>query len=207
MTDDVFEDLVNLYIDKEINPTQLNILKDELGRNTNRQRTFESYCRMHQATHFAALSMSPVIPRLNPSANSSTYYQSMFFGLNRQLFAVAAVVTLIGSFAALYFQGPFGSARIVKNSNANLEKIETFTQTELTNEPLPLEFFRAMKAQNENQNWSYVQELRHARNNYPIRRAQEPSAFTWAEQQRTQQEGLVAGEDFEFNYSSYEFKR
>ena len=207
MTDDVFEDLVNLYLDKEINPTQLNILKDELGRNSSRLRTFESYCRMHQASHFAALSMSPVIPRLNPSANSSIHSQSTLFGLNRQLFAVAAIVTLIGSFAALYFQGPFGFARIVRNSNANLEKIETFSQAEPTVESLPLEFFRAIKAQNENQNWSYVQELRHARNNSSARRVQEPSAFTWSEQQRTQQEGLVAGDDFEFNYSSYEFKR
>ena len=30
MTDEVFEDLVNLYLDKEINPAQLNILKEEL---------------------------------------------------------------------------------------------------------------------------------------------------------------------------------
>lgn len=207
MTDDVFEDLVNLYLDKEINPTQLTILKDELGRSSNRQRTFESYCRMHQASHFAALSMSPVIPRLNRSTNNPRKAQPTLFGLNRRFLAVTAVLAIIGSFTALYLQGPFGSARIVKNNNTDLEKIETFTQTDTTNGPLPLEFFRAMKAQNEYQNWSYVQELRHAQNNSSARRGQEASVFTWSEHQNAQQGVLVAGEDFDFNYSSYEFKR
>jgi hypothetical protein len=31
--------------------------------------------------------------------------------------------------------------------------------------------------------------------------------YTWADQSRAQNESLVIGEDFELEYSSYEFKR
>ena len=119
MTDDVFEDLVNLYLDKEINPAQLTILKDELGRNRSRQKTFESYCRMHQATHFAALSASPVIPRLSQGLVRGRN-KPAFFAFNRQVFAAAALIIVIGSFASIYLNGPFGSARMVPSKQYRL---------------------------------------------------------------------------------------
>jgi hypothetical protein len=209
MTDDVFEDLVNLYLDKEINPTQLTILKDELGRNSSRQRTFECYCRMHQATHFAALTASPVIPRLTQPIISSNKNKPVFLALNRQLYAAAALIVVIGTFASIYFNGPFGSARIVRAKEPNLEKIETFSQTTtIPQAEAPLEFFRALKAQNESPSWSYAQELRHARANSGSRSDHEtPSFYTKVE---SQQNDKISSEDiqgFELEYSSYEFKR
>ncbi|MDA0346618.1 MAG: hypothetical protein O3C43_04620 [Verrucomicrobia bacterium] len=208
MTDDVFEDLVNLYLDKEINPAQLTILKDELGRNCSRQKTFESYCRMHQATHFAALTARPVIPLISPALVGGRN-KPAFFALNRQVFAAAALIVVIGSFATIYFSGPFGSARMVRADNSSLQKIETFAEATVPNqsEP-PLEFFRALKAQNESPSWSYVQELRHARSNSGLRTITEaPSFYTKNEDQPNHREGIGEIPDFELEYSSYEFKR
>ena len=207
MTDEVFEDLVNLYLDKEINPAQLNILKEELGRNPLRQKTFESYCRMHQATHFAVLSASPVIPRSTKNVPGSPIFQNSIWGFNRHVVAAAAIAALLTAFAAVYFNGPLGSARIIAKSEPNLEKIETFVEAESVRGAQPLEFFRAMKAENGAQNWSYVQELRHARHSTSPRDQNPPSMYTWADQSRAQNESLVIGEDFELEYSSYEFKR
>jgi len=208
MTDDVFEDLVNLYLDKEINPAQLTILKDELGRNCSRQKTFESYCRMHQATHFAALSASPVIPRLSQGLVRGRN-KPAFFAFNRQVFAAAALIIVIGSFASIYLNGPFGSARMVPVSNTGLQKIETFAQTTpVSQSKPPLEFFRALKAQNESPSWSYVQELRHARANSALGTIQEePLLYTKIEDQRNNRDDSAETPDFELEYSSYEFKR
>ena len=208
MTDDVFEDLVNLYLDKEINPAQLTILKDELGRNCSRQKTFESYCRMHQATHFAALTASPVIPRLS-QALIGVRNKPAFFAFNRQVFAAAALIVIIGSFASIYFSGPFGSVRIVQANNSGLQKIETFAQATVPiQSEQPLEFFRALKAQNENPSWSFAQEIRHARTNSEFRTISEaPSIYSRNEDQPNLRENIGETPEFELGYSSYEFKR
>jgi hypothetical protein len=206
MTDDVFEDLVNLYLDKEISPAQLSILRSELGRNSSRQKTFESYCRMHQATTFAALSACPVIPRLSHSFNDEKN-KPAFFALNKQVWAAAVLIAVLGSFATAYFNGPFGSARIVQAKPSNLQKIETFVQatTAEPSEP-PLEFFRDLKAKN--QEWAYIQELRHARaaSEFPLSQ-QQPSLYSWAAIQS--EDGQIAdnASAFDLEYSSYEFKR
>ena len=206
MTDDVFEDLVNLYLDKEISPAQLNILRDELGRSIDRQKTFESYCRMHQATHFAALSVCPVIPKLSHSFGSGKN-KPAFFAFNKQVWAAALLIAVIGSFTTVYFNGPFGSARIVQAKRNNLQKIETFAQTTMVPAQPPLEFFRALKAQNENQEWAYIQELRHARATSGFQSTQQPSLFTW--NQVTPDAFLEAKDEsgFDMELSSYEFKR
>lgn len=206
MTDDVFEDLVNLYLDKEISPAQLTILRGELSRNYDRQKTFESYCRMHQATHFAALSACPVIPRLSHSLSGKT--KPAFFAHNKQVWAAAVLIAVIGSFATVYFNGPFGSARIVQAKGNNLQKIETFAQTTgaQVEEP-PLEFFRALKAQNQVEAWAYIQELRHARATSNFQSIQQPSLYTWTDV--LPEDNLETENDYGFNaeYSSYEFKR
>jgi hypothetical protein len=205
MTDDVFEDLVNLYLDKEISPAQLTILRDELGRSFDRQQTFESYCRMHQATHFAALSVCPIIPKHSHSASGKN--KPAFFALNKQVWAAALLVAVIGSFTTVYFNGPFGSARIIQAKRNNLQKIDTFAQTTTESAQQPLEYFRALKAQNENQEWAYIQELRHARVASGFQSSQQPSLFTWNEV--TQEEFLKTEDEsgFDLQLSSYEFKR
>lgn len=207
MTDDVFEDLVNLYLDKEISPAQLQILRDELDRNPVRQNTFESYCKMHQATHFAALSASPVIPRLASSAGVSKQ-KSAFFAFNKQVWAAAVLIAVIGSFATVYFNGPFGSSRIERAQEKKLQKIDTFVQAPLERSEPPLEFFRALRAQNEVRDWSYVQELRHARANSGLPASQAiPSYYSWTDAESKSPSDKNDSQNFELEYSSYEFKR
>ena len=208
MTDDVFEDLVNLYLDKEISPAQLRILREELERNSNRQATFESYCRMHQATHFAALSAAPVIPRLNSPVEQGRG-KPAFFALSRQVLAAAAIIAVVGSFATIYFNGPFGKARIVQARPTNLQPIENFSQTTVAQRTeQPLEFFRALKAQSQAQESAFAQELRHVRATSEFQSTQEPSAYTWLDEElrerRRSEDNTPA---FEFEYSSYEFRK
>ncbi|MCZ6673088.1 MAG: hypothetical protein O7C75_09120 [Verrucomicrobia bacterium] len=206
MTDDVFEDLVNLYLDKEINPAQLSILRGELDRNSNRRKTFESYCRMHQATHFAALSACPVIPRLGESIGLGKNKPGLF-SLHRQVWAAALVILVIGSFATVYLNGPFGSARIVQTKQDTLQKIETFAQSSPEARQPPLEFFRALKAQNESQEWAYVQELRHIRAVSDAESNESPLFFSWSDNQPGKELDFETTQGFELEYSSYEFKR
>ncbi len=208
MTDDVFEDLVNLYLDKEISPAQLRILKEELLRNSDRRSTFEGYCRMHQATHFAALSAAPVIPRLNASIEP-TKGKPAFFALSRQVFAAAAIIAVIGSFATIYFNGPFGKSRIVQVSQSNLQPIETFTQkAQLPATEPTLEFFRELKARDSAQEWAYLQELRHARATPDFQASREPRLYTWMDGEIREQKKMEESEPtFDYEYSSYEFRR
>lgn len=207
MTDDVFEDLVNLYLDKEINPAQLQILRDELERNPPRHTIFGSYCRMHQATHFAALSACPVIPRLESSGRSGGWNAALF-SINRKVWAAAMMVVLLTTFAAVYFNGPFGSARIVAKSNT-LERIDTFIQTTPQPSQFPLEYFRSLKARSETDNWSsYARELRHARSGngndyYP----QISSPHIWLGDNPRISHDQSIPEGFNFEYSGFEFKR
>ena len=211
MTDDVFEDLVNLYLDKEISPAQLRILREELDRNLERRATFESYCRMHQATHFAALSAAPVIPRLNPSAEQGRG-KPAFFAFSRQVFAAAAIIAVVGSFATIYFNGPFGKARIVQAQTRNLQPIETFSQTPVaqpSSSPL-LEYFQALKVQqSQAQEWqSYVHELRHSRATQEFQPSDEPALYTWVDGElRRIPEPQAKPAGFDFGYSSYEFRK
>jgi hypothetical protein len=206
MTDDVFEDLVNLYLDKEISPAQLRILKEELLRNSDRRSTFESYCRMHQATHFAALSAAPVIPRLNSNLEPGKG-KPAFFAFSRQVFAAAAIIAVVGSFATIYFNGPFGKSRIVQVSQSNLQPIETFAQAEPSITQPTLEFFR-VNAQNSQQEWAYLQELRHARATPEFQSSQEPALYTWVDGEiREKKKTVSPGPTFGFEYSNYEFRR
>ena len=208
MTNDVFEDLVNLYLDKEISPAQLRILKEELLRNSDRRSTFESYCRMHQATHFAALSASPVIPRLSSSLEQGRD-KPAFFALSKQVLAAAAIITVIGSFATIYFNGPFGKSRIAPVAQSNLQPIETFAQEmQPISSGAPLEFFREFKAQNAMQESAFAQELRHARVSPEFQSTQVPKQYTWVDGElREQKRPQPSGSSFDFEYSSYEFRR
>lgn len=211
MTDEVFEDLVNLYLDKEISPAQLQILRNELERSPERQSTFQSYCRMHQATHFAALSACPVVPRQRIDTGYK-HNKPSFFALNRQVWAAAALIALIGSFATVYFNGPFGSARIaeVVNSGVKLEKIDKFTPIAVASEKAsqpPLEFYRSLQAENANQNWDYAQELRHVRAASNYHTLEQPSIFTLVPV--IPDEALTQDEEsgFQVKFSNYEFRR
>lgn len=211
MTDEVFEDLVNLYLDKEISPAQLNILRDELGRNPSRQKTFESYCRMHQASHFAALSACPVVPRLSSSDNNPSRNKPGFFALNNQVVAAAILITLIGSFATLYFNGPFGSARITQSPNRGIEfaKIETFSPVPATDDQVqpPLEFFRSLQARESGHDWVYVQELRHARAASNFHSSDQPAPSSWNSIIPEEVAGQTDPAGFEIDFSSYEFRK
>lgn len=49
MSEEKFEELVNLYFDREINSSDLEWLKQELATNLRRRRAFEARHRLHQA--------------------------------------------------------------------------------------------------------------------------------------------------------------
>ena len=206
MTNDVFEDLVNLYLDKEINPAQMGILRTELERNSERRNTFESYCRMHQASHFAALTKCPVIPRLSLDTGSIKGKPGLF-ALNSHVWAAGLIIAVIGTFATVYLNGPFGSARIAQTNKSNLVPIKTFAQSTPESSEPHLEFFRTLKAENESQNWAYVQELRHTRLQEGVPSSRPPSFYTWSETQPSNPLETQENPGFDLEYSSYEFKR
>lgn len=58
MTDNRFEKLVNLYLDKEISPEELSDLKAEIAHNLVRRKTFERLCRVHSASRKALIDHS-----------------------------------------------------------------------------------------------------------------------------------------------------
>ena len=53
MTEQTFSELVNLYLDKEMSPEDLEALKAELQSNPERKDEFKERCRLHQAMRLA----------------------------------------------------------------------------------------------------------------------------------------------------------
>jgi len=208
MTDDVFEDLVNLYLDKEINPAQLGILRTELERNSERRKVFECYCRMHQATHLAALTKCPVIPQLN-SVPTLSNGKTGFFALNKQIWAAGLMIAVLGAVATVYFNGRgFGSARITQDQSKLLEPIKKFStakSADLTSPPL--EFFRVLKPQELTQNWSFTQELKHTKATLGVVVPKQHAFFTWRDIDSSSPVERESNSAFDIEYSSYEFKR
>jgi len=50
MKDNRFIELVNLYIDRQITPDEMDLLEAELQEHPRRRETYRQYCRMHRAT-------------------------------------------------------------------------------------------------------------------------------------------------------------
>ena len=88
-----------------------------------------------------------------------------------------------------------------------LEKIETFAQNNPAVAQPPLEFFRALKAQNQSQDWSYVQELRHLRSLKTLENEGVPAYYSLNQRLNEAQPDLVKEPSFDREFSSYEFKR
>lgn len=59
MTNEAFEDLVSLYLDKEITSEQMQVLQQALVDNPERKQLFAEHCRLHQAAQIAARRSSP----------------------------------------------------------------------------------------------------------------------------------------------------
>ena len=53
MTDEKFTELINSYLDKEISEDELNLLKKEIGTDSDRKRIFLERCRLHKAMSLA----------------------------------------------------------------------------------------------------------------------------------------------------------
>jgi hypothetical protein len=49
MKDTKFIELLNLYVDQQIDPADAALLEEEILRNPARRRTYQQYCRMHRA--------------------------------------------------------------------------------------------------------------------------------------------------------------
>ena len=50
MKESKFVELLNLYIDQEINPSEAELLEEEIQRDPARRRVYLQYCRMHRAS-------------------------------------------------------------------------------------------------------------------------------------------------------------
>ncbi|ADE54457.1 hypothetical protein [Coraliomargarita akajimensis] len=53
MTNERFKDLVNLYLDREINPDEMELLQSTIRDDADRRREFDNACRLHQAMRSA----------------------------------------------------------------------------------------------------------------------------------------------------------
>lgn len=49
MKDSKFIELLNLYLDQQIEPADAALLEEEIARNPARRQTYQQYCRMHRA--------------------------------------------------------------------------------------------------------------------------------------------------------------
>ena len=49
MKDSKFIELLNLYLDQQIEPAEAALLEEEIARNPARRQTYQQYCRMHRA--------------------------------------------------------------------------------------------------------------------------------------------------------------
>ncbi len=207
MTDEVFGDLVNLYLDKEITSAQLDILRGELERNPRRQRVFQSYCRMHQATHFAALSQCPVIPTLGNSMARSPHFLGHFLG--KPAWIGAFLILALATSLPFYLNKPLASSMEEETIAGSVSKLDGYyAEAETQPTSATLDFFQTLQTQGQpQQNWGYTQRLRpmlatpdylpsHPREDFPFSSG---TAGFFEEQEWTS--------GFDFEHSSYEFKR
>jgi len=199
MNEEVFEDLVNLYLDKEISPQQLEILRNELNSNHVRSETFRSYCRMHQASHFAALQATPVVPtrRALSEVKSSSGIRRHHLGWT----ALAAALVLM-TFSWVYLNGPFAKNRLANftdnnslrfgsahfsNAASNQDSVEFFSRDEADSSLDAQQRLEAWLISQEREHWSRVQG-----DHYP---------------QGLQVERGNTLPGMKYQYSNYEFKR
>ncbi|MGF1483478.1 MAG: hypothetical protein ACFBZ8_03840 [Opitutales bacterium] len=71
MTQEAFENLVNLYLDGEIESDDCCRLMEEVERNPQRRKQFDDFCRLHSAVQLALFSRNLSEPRQPAEANNS----------------------------------------------------------------------------------------------------------------------------------------
>ena len=85
MNESEFEELTNLYFDREISDAELKCLKKELAANVNRRHEFKSRYRLHKATCSAlsgvGMRLSDRIISKSTETNRTEYHPSLKFGL------------------------------------------------------------------------------------------------------------------------------
>lgn len=207
MTDDVFEDLVNLYLDKEITSAQLDILRGELERNPRRQSVFQSYCRIHQATHFAALRQCPVIPTLGKSMARGPHFLSHLIG--KPAWIGAFLILTFATSLPFILNRPVASSPEEEPVAGSVSRLDGFYAEAVTQPPSDtLDFFRTLQTQGQpHQNWDYTQRLRplFATPEYLPSPPREDFPFSSGSTGFISEQEWTSG--FDFEHSSYEFKR
>lgn len=85
MNESKFEELVNLYFDREISGAELECLKKELAARADRRREFQLRYRLHQATCSALSTETILFPRKSESIGQATgrsrHTSSLMLGL------------------------------------------------------------------------------------------------------------------------------
>ena len=132
-----FEELVNLYFDREISDAELECLKEELAAKIDRRREFQSRYQLHRATCSALFSKSATISDPAAAATQTTYQRrytlSMLSGLG-----LAACFLVVFTASTFFMHGP-------ANDVSNMVSMETldspdvgvqFLESEEPKEPL-----------------------------------------------------------------------
>jgi len=201
MNEEVFEDLVNLYLDKEISPQQLEILRSELDNNPVRAEVFRSYCRMHQASHLAALHAAPVIPTRRPLVASGS--QGHPIRTHHLGWTALAAAVVLAAFIWVYLSGPFAKSNLPRFADG------LFIENDQTNSFLtsdvnvhPNEFYsvnsdkRTISSEKVLESWLITQERDHWQRSAGAKSNQDMLIET-----------PKPGDEVKFQYSNYEFKR
>ncbi len=209
MTNEVFEDLVNLYLDKEISASQLRILKEELSRDTAKHRIFEDYCRMHQASHFAILSENPIIPKFTTQIGNEAVQG--IWGQSKGSWAVAMALIVLIAFMGVYWMGPFaGNNFSHRNQRPTLATPESFyaaNEVSLEQPSLDLASYSNPESDSAATSWSYQQELRHIGSNGEYKDDNRSSSYLTVEELRRKRRIDGTQNSFDSQLVNYEFKR
>lgn len=69
-----FQELINLYLDKEISEDQLNLLKKEIEKSDKKKKLFSFYCRLHHASKLALVRMQAGAARSEHTESNRSAY-------------------------------------------------------------------------------------------------------------------------------------
>ena len=124
MNNSKFEELVNLYFDREISGAELECLKEELAANLDRRSEFQLRHQLHRAT-CSALSSVKTVNFDQAVATPSTTYQrrytlSMLSGLS-----VAACLLIVFATSILLIREPANDIEMVSVKTSNPSDRET----------------------------------------------------------------------------------
>lgn len=139
MNEKKFIELINLYIDGEISPAELEELETEVANNARRRRTYHSYRRMQQASQVAyhrfgrALAETVDFKKYQVLARNSS--QCLRRGLLCSVGALSAACVTVIAAVSVFQDAQWSSSSIHANpAEAGFGSVEVFEPGALDNE-------------------------------------------------------------------------